>query len=267
MTSAASASPAWHRRLPRAPGLQPLIDVATDGAKELELYRLRPERGVEVTLAFPGREAATVLLDGAVEFRSVTEKHRAVRRGPFSGPASTLYLPAGAAATVTATEPDSELLVATAATEAGGEPHFVGPEDVEVLDRGAGPYRREVHNILVTDPFATRLLVGETFNPPGGWSSYPPHKHDAENGEPYLEEVYYYRTDPPRGFGFQGLYAKDGTLDQAVRVQDGDAALIQRGYHPVAAAPGYRLYYFWALAGVQRKLVVFEDEAHAWVAG
>lgn len=266
MTGASGALPTWHRRLPRTPGWQALVDVGPDGAKELQLHRLRPEHGVEVALSFPGREAAVVLLDGTVEFGTSAGTHRAVRRGPFSGPASALYVPAGSAASVTAQESGCELLVASAAAEAGGEPHFVGPEDVEVLQRGVGRYRREVHNILVDDPFARRLLIGETFNPPGGWSSYPPHKHDAENGEPYLEEVYYYRTDPPQGFGFQGMYAKDGTLDQAVRVQDGDAALIQRGYHPVTAAPGYRLYYFWALAGEQRKLVVFEDEAHAWAA-
>jgi len=48
-------------------------------------------------------------------------------------------------------------------------------------------------------------------------------------------------------------------------VRDGDAVLISRGYHPVAAAPGYSLYYLWVLAGEQRQLVVFEDPAHRWL--
>ena len=55
-----------------------------------------------------------------------------------------------------------------------------------------------------------RLMVGETFNPPGNWSSYPPHKHDGKDGEPTLEEVYYFTIDPPQGFGQQILYTNDG---------------------------------------------------------
>jgi 5-deoxy-D-glucuronate isomerase len=33
----------------------------------------------------------------------------------------------------------------------------------------------------------------------------------------------------------------------------------------VSAAPGYRLYYLWAIAGEQRKLAVHEDPAHTWI--
>src|SRR5690606_15399284 len=126
-------------------------------------------------------------------------------------------------------------------------------------------YGREVHDILVRDAHGKRLLVGETFNPPGHWSSFPPHKHDGEDGEPYLEEVYYYRTEPAQGFGFQGLYSGDGSLDVAHLVRDGDAVLISRGFHPVAAAPGYTLYYFWVLAGERRALALYEDPNHAWL--
>ena len=31
------------------------------------------------------------------------------------------------------------------------------------------------------------------------------------------------------------------------------------------AAPGYRLYYLWALVGEQRQLAVFEDPNHSWI--
>jgi len=103
-----------------------------------------------------------------------------------------------------------------------------------------------------------------TFNPPGKWSSYPPHKHDGRDGEPVLEEVYYYRLDPRYGFGHQMIYTADGesvTHD----VRDGDLVLLPYGYHPVSAAPGYSLYYLWAIAGDQRKLTVYEDPVHRWV--
>ena len=119
---------------------------------------------------------------------------------------------------------------------------------------------------------AQRLLVGETFNAAGQWSSFPPHKHDGGDGEPALEEVYYYRFDRPDGFGFQGLYEhadpeRDGS-ERAVFLRHGAVVGIPRGYHPVCAAPGYRLYYLWALstaAGTPRGLALYEDPAHRWL--
>jgi 5-deoxy-glucuronate isomerase len=148
--------------------------------------------------------------------------------------------------------------------EPGGAPAIVTPDGVKVAARGRGHYTREVHNILVDDPHARRLMVGETFNPPGNWSSFPPHKHDGRDGEPVLEEVYYYRVDPPQGFGQQMMYTADGECVTHT-VRDGDAVLLPYGYHPVAAPPGYQLYYLWALAGERRNLALYEDPTHQWI--
>jgi 5-deoxy-glucuronate isomerase len=135
---------------------------------------------------------------------------------------------------------------------------------VQPQQRGRDLYTREVHNVFVTDPHVRRLLVGETFNPPGHWSSFPPHKHDGRDGEPVLEEVYHYRIDPPQGFGHQMLYTADGE-NQTHVVRDGDAVLLPYGYHPVSAPPGYRLYYLWAMAGAERRLALHEDPDHRWI--
>jgi 5-deoxy-glucuronate isomerase len=109
-------------------------------------------------------------------------------------------------------------------------------------------------------------MVGETFSPSGSWSSFPPHKHDGLDGEPRLEEVYHFRVDLPGGFGIQRLYTSAGE-DVSLTVEDGDAVLIPYGYHPVAVAPGYRLYYLWALAGDERRLALYEDPRHRWIHG
>ena len=52
------------------------------------------------------------------------------------------------------------------------------------------------------------MIVGETINPPGNWSSYPPHKHDrlVPGVEVPLEEVYHYRFSPAGGFAIQRVY-------------------------------------------------------------
>jgi 5-deoxy-glucuronate isomerase len=136
-----------------------------------------------------------------------------------------------------------------------------------VRARGRPGWQRQVHDVIADTVPAQRLLVGETFNAAGEWSSFPPHKHDGGDGEPALEEVYYYRFDRPDGFGFQGLYEHAGT-ERAVFLRHGAVVGIPRGYHPVCAAPGYRLYYLWALgpkAGTARALALHEDPAHRWL--
>jgi len=55
-------------------------------------------------------------------------------------------------------------------------------------------------------------------------------------------------------------------LDQGLVIEHGDAVVIRRGYHPVVAAPCYRLYYLWALAGSGRRFGSWSDDpAHAWI--
>ena len=127
----------------------------------------------------------------------------------FTERATALYLPAGVELKVAADTVLEAVLISTPAP-AGGTPILVGPNDIKVNARGRANYAREVHDIFVSDPHVKRLMVGETYNPPGNWSSYPPHKHDGRDGEPTLEEMYYFTIDPPQGFGQQILYTNDG---------------------------------------------------------
>jgi 5-deoxy-glucuronate isomerase len=118
---------------------------------------------------------------------------------------------------------------------------------------------------------AEHLIVGETLNPPGNWSSSPPHKHDRHDPphESNFEEVYLYRLEPRQGFGLQRVYDPDSSngtaVDHTYAVKHDDVVALPRGYHPVVAAPGYRLYYLWVLAGDGRDPVWFEDPDHAWI--
>ncbi|MEK7765746.1 MAG: 5-deoxy-glucuronate isomerase, partial [bacterium] len=132
---------------------------------------------------------------------------------------------------------------------------------------GKGNWFREVHDVGVENLEAKSLIFGETFNPPGNWSSAPPHKHDVDNPpeEGKLEELYYYRLRPVQGFGLQRVYTADG-YDQVFVVGDGDVVTLPRGFHPVVAAPGYDLYYFWVLAAFkERKLRARDDPKHKWI--
>ena len=112
---------------------------------------------------------------------------------------------------------------------------------------------------------AEKLIACELLTPPGNWSSYPPHKHDASDPCPVVnEEIYYYRiagrdqVTPSRdGFGYHRTYtgpeheeAGLAALDETLEVRDHDVVLVPHGYHgPCMAAPGYPMYYLNVMAG------------------
>ena len=155
------------------------------------------------------------------------------RADVFSAPGwSVLVLPA----TDFAVEGDIDAMVVWRASDRPGEPQLIDPSTVTEEARGEGTTARRVRTYVGDGP----LIVGETLNPPGGWSSWPPHRHEHE-------ELYLYRFDPPHGFGVHVAYDDGG--DRPVLVRDGSIERITTGWHPVVAAPGFTMYYLWALAG------------------
>jgi 5-deoxy-glucuronate isomerase len=250
-------------RVPRAEGVTLLQRRGERDARELTTWRVCVSAGNVAQHRIADEESVFVLQQGRGVLQADAESWTVARRDVFTERATALYVPPGQTLTVKADETVEGVLISTPA-EAGGRPALVSPNDVVVNARGRANYSREVHDVFVRDSYVKRLMVGETFNPAGNWSSYPPHKHDGRNGEPVLEEVYYFRLDPPQGFGHQVLYTNDGE-SVTHQVRDGDAVLLPYGYHPVSAAPGYRLYYLWAMAGAERKLALYEDPAHRWI--
>lgn len=256
-----------HFRVHPAEGYTPIVTPGQGELKYIEFGLLNLLPGASYAGATADCEAVLVLLSGDAIVRCDDGEPWALRRaGIFEEPASGAYIPPDAQFAV---ETPSGLLAALAfAPSDGGFPaRAITPADVSIAVRGSVPFLRRVHDIATGQFPAGRLLVGETFNEPGQWSSYPPHKHDEHNPpvESVAEEVYYFRVDPQQGFGLQWLYANDGALDEAYAVRDGDIVTLPRGYHPVAAAPGYKLYYLWILAGPQRVMQPNDDPAHAWV--
>lgn len=214
------------------------------------------------------RETVVVVLGGGVEVevdgRSLGEAGG--RRNVFEGPGHAVYAPPGSMLRLVATGA-AQLAIATAPLGDGtpAEARIIRPQDQRIADVGKGNWARNVRTILGPQHPAGRLLLGETINPPGNWSSYPPHKHDrqAPPEEVRLAEVYFFKVDPPGGFGVQIRYDEGG--NEAFTVRDGDVAVIRSGYHPLVAAPGYSLYYLWIMAGEGRQMIPFLDPAHAWV--
>jgi 5-deoxy-glucuronate isomerase len=211
------------------------------------------------------RECCVVVIAGRVDVRSAHGEWRGLgeRESPFEGAPDAAYLPPGTRFNVTG---EAEVGLCFAPADGGAEPRVLPASDVVPETRGHGAHERTIHPILMGDEEADALLVCEVLTPPGHWSSYPPHKHDrdAMPDESFLEETYYFRIDPPRGFALQRVYTDDRSLDETLSVRDRDTVLVPRGYHTVSAPPGYAAYYLNVMAGPTRAWAVANDPDHEW---
>lgn len=232
---------------------------------QLDLAELGAGESLEKT---PDDEVLVVVLSGVVDVEVDGKSLGSAggRANVFEAPGDAIYVPPRSALRLSASSA-AELAIASAPIDDNppGKARVIRPSDQEIAERGEGNWSRSVRTILGPDDAAGRLLVGETINPPGNWSSYPPHKHDTHNPphEVQLEEVYLFKLAPEGGFGIQLLY--DGDRQDAFVVRDNDVAAIKSGYHPVVGAPGYSLYYLWVMAGNGRQMIPALDPQHAWV--
>ncbi|MFM0013463.1 5-deoxy-glucuronate isomerase [Paraburkholderia sediminicola] len=224
--------------------------------------------GAMVTQETGDREVVVVLVRGhaTVGCEGLASRAIGARMSPFDGAPWSMYVPPHTRYTIVATD-DVELGICSAPAKGGLPPRFISPDEVKQETRGAGANLRHVRHILPETEPAESLLVVESVTPAGNWSSYPPHRHDTDNGEQqtYLEETYYHRVSPPQGFAIQRVYTDDRSLDETLAAYDKHVVLVPRGYHPVAAAHGYDLYYLNVMAGPRRAWHVHNEPAHEWL--
>lgn len=252
------------RQSSRAAGLNAVISQGELDHLCLDLLVLNP--GESHTLSTGGFEVAAVILSGEAVIHANGSEYLLSRESVFTAPASALCLPMDSQARVVASKA-TEIALCKSRTSEKGEVFFVPQDKVRVKTVGRESWERKVVDIIPTDAPATRLVIGETFNRPGGWSSFPPHKHDTvvPGLEAKMEEIYLFRLNPSEGFGTQTIYGEQGT--HSFKVRDYDAVTIPWGYHPVSAMPGYGLYYLWFLAGEGRELRPNTDPEYKWLEG
>jgi len=252
--------------------------VAPGVLKFLTFARLMLERGGGYSGKTESEEAVLDVFSGtasvAVEpIRGGKQLFHSVggRDDVFSGPPAMVYIPPHSSFEVVASSKIFDAGVFAAPSEASSLPALFAGSGVVTREVGRDNWRRQVHTALGESFPAQRLLAGETVNPSGNWSSYPPHKHDRSRPplEARLEEIYFFRFKPAQGFGFIWTYTAPDDAEgfsTVFQVEDGDTVLLPRGYHPVVAAPGYELHYTWVLAGEERRYGAWvEDPRHAWV--
>ena len=247
-----------------------LNQLPENPCKLLDFHLLNLEDGQTHEAASGDREVLAVLLGGKADFVVNDQSFPNVGGRPnvFSGKPHAVYIPCGASFVVKGNG-RTQIGLCSAPSDLQTEPYVINPAQVASGVWGAANFSRNFHQILTAtgqpDLPAARLIVGETYTPSGNWSTYPPHKHEADDlpREAYHEEMYFFKVNPADGFGIARFY--DNTLDVNYTVRDNTILMVPHGYHTVASAPGYTTYYLWFLAGHHRVQAVAEDASVGWV--
>ncbi len=204
---------------------------------------------------------------GGQSYESVGKRNHIWERDPEG-----VYVPVGMAADFECVSDQAEVFIAGAKHDEVYEPFVVRESDIDPVQYGSDDTKthRKIKHILGKDPAGKvgRLLVSELFTVgAGGWSGFPPHKHDSDHlpDESRHDEVYNFRFNPDHGFGAQFQTPEDAEMGEVYHIRNGSTIKIDRGYHPCVAAPGYEMYYFTVLAGLsQRPLHQYFQPEHAY---
>jgi len=260
-----------HFKAKNVEGYQDIVSEDFNKMEYLALGKLYLKSGSQYEGHTGDYETVLVILTGKATIACEDKEWSGLggRTSVFDGKGTAVYVPCRSDYTVVA-ESDVHIAVCKAKADQKFKPFVVQPDEVIVNHRGKDLWTREVHDIIPDslENKVQRIILGETFNDAGKWSSYPPHKHDVDNlpEEACLEEIYHYQIDPEQGFGVQMHYTEDGEIDDAFIVRQGDSFAVNKGYHPVVAAGGYKLYYLWFLAGKSKRVLCPKDEeAHLWL--
>lgn len=188
------------------------------------------------------------------------------RETVFDGNATCVYVPRNTDFTITGVG-EVSIAVSKCPSVNDHKPVLIKPEDVISKELGKPGWQRHAMFVLDERVEADQIYIGECWIDGGQWSSYPPHKHDDMNmpKEAATEEIYYYEFDKAQGFGIQKVYTMEGDVDETYTVKSGDFVEIPRGYHPFHAAPGYKNYMLWIMAGPVRGFYMTTDEDHVWL--
>jgi 5-deoxy-glucuronate isomerase len=188
----------------------------------------------------------------------------------WDGDPEGVYVPTNSAARITA-RTDTEVFIAGAKFATALQPFAIRKDDLDLVQYGSDDTKthRKIKHILGANHHdrVGRLLVSELFTVgAGGWSGFPSHKHDTDRlpDETRHDETYNFRFKPDYGSGLQMLQRVDNEPGDAYHIMNGSTVLIDKGYHPCCALPGYEMYYFTILGGLsQRSLKQYFQPTHA----
>lgn len=243
-------------------------EIAGWDVLDFSVFALEP--GGEWSTGSAGREVAIVPQQGSFTATVGDRAFELGRSGVFEEMAPVLYLPPGTDLKISC-EASAEFAIGGAPAEGKHPVRLIEPHEMKTEVRGGGGATRQVNHILAHPLPAERLILYEVYVPRGKWSGWPPHCHDGYQGSPYLEETYYFRFNPPDGWGMHRNYRVDNDFDEAFSVTDRDVVMVTQGFHSSAASPGNHMYFLNYLAGTpvneQRAIPPFFQPEYRWIDG
>jgi len=223
----------------------------------------------------PGYETCIVPATGSVDINVEGVKYDTLGQRTvdvWDGQPEGVYVPTNIKAEFKCKTDKAEVFIAGAKYEKTLEPFAVRVNEIDTVQYGSDDTKthRKIKHILGANHHdkVGRLLCNELYTVgQGGWSGFPPHKHDTDRlpKETRHDETYNYRFKPDNGFGFQLFQAENNSVGNAAHIINSSTVVIESGYHPCVVAPGYEMYYFTILGGLsQRSLVQYFQPDHAY---
>ena len=236
----------------------PIVDIHDEMLPLCYFNHVKLTKGQSFSYQLAAYESVIVMVRGTSQIEAGSDVYGDVgkRESLWEGKPDSVYVPLNTPANIRCESPTCELFIAGGQTTEQHKSFQVSPEDVEVIQYGSDDTKthRKIMHILGhnAEGKVGRILVSELFTVgAGGWSGFPPHKHDEERPplETRFEELYQFRFRPEHGFGAQFVYPNDDSFGPVYHIKNGSTILIDEGYHPSVAAPGYEMYYFTLIVG------------------
>ena len=251
---------------------RPIVDINHDlvPLNYFNIVKLKAGESFEYRLA--EYETCIVPATGTISVETAGQTFKDIgKRGKdvWDGEPEGVYVPTDTAARIYA-HTDTETFVAGAKYDQTLAPFAVRENELDVVQYGSDDTKthRKIKHILGAGCHdrVGRLLVSELFTVgAGGWSGFPSHKHDTDRLpiESRHDETYNFRFRPDYGSGLQMLQRVDNEPGDAYHIMNESTVLIDKGYHPCCALPGYEMYYFTILGGLsQRSLKQYFQPTH-----
>ncbi|WP_298770686.1 5-deoxy-glucuronate isomerase [uncultured Shewanella sp.] len=265
---------------------QPIVDVNDDVTplcyfnqvylNQNQKFEHKVEGYESVIVLAGGTCRITVIKDASQTDTGVIFDNVGQRATIWEGDPESVYVPVGYRAIIESLSKHADIMIAGGRFDASFEPFCVRAANVDMVQYGSDDTKthRKIKHILGQSNADKRgrLLVSELFTVgAGGWSGFPPHKHDVDrvkddgSNETAFEEVYQFRFNPDIGFGAQFVYEHEDDFGPIYHVRTGSVIKINKGYHPSVAAPGYEMYYFTVIVGkTSQSLSQHFDPHHAY---
>ncbi|MEM8580216.1 MAG: 5-deoxy-glucuronate isomerase [Pseudomonadota bacterium] len=252
---------------------KPIVDIDDTHVPLVYFNIVKLLAGETFDYRVAGYETCVVPATGTVTVETGGETFEQIgNRGEdvWDGDPEGVYVPTNTGARITALT-DTEVFVAGAKYAETLKPFAVRQPELDLVQYGSDDTKthRKIKHILGASHHdrVGRLLVSELFTVgAGGWSGFPSHKHDTDRlpDETRHDECYNFRFKPNYGSGLQMLQRVDNEPGDAYHIVNGSTVLIDKGYHPCCALPGYEMYYFTILGGLtQRSLKQYFQPTHA----